>query len=205
MTLAEHCADLARLLPAAAALITEPDEDGTAGSSQPGTRPPWNSAAAAAVMDAHEGIRRLEASMRRDVTGRTGPKRGGSDANTMAALRAIEALAYGIPERHDEEFDEDGKRKPCRCPHCSAARILDRWARQIAELPAVDEAERPQKISAPCPYCKFPMLRVFPRSGRVTCLRMGACFDADGRHPVGTMEVGRLSPQVRWQDGLVAP
>lgn len=187
--LGASCADLAALLPAAADLITQADADGTAGTGQPGSRPPWNSAAAHAVMDAHEGVRRLEASLRLEVAGHTGPKRGGSDANTMDALRAIEALGHGVTE-------DDA---------AMAARIISRWARAIRELPAVDEAERAQKITAPCPYCHFPMLRFFPRSGRVTCLRYGVCFDADEKHPVGTMEVGRLGAQVRWNDGLVAP
>lgn len=187
--LAASCGELAALLPVAAALIAQPDADGTAGSGQPGSMPPWNSAAAAAFTDAHEGIRRLEASLRLEVAGHPGPRRGGSDASTMAALKAIEHLGHGVS----------------LAAMADAARFLARWSRQIRELPAVDEAERAQRITAPCPYCHFPMLRVFPRSGRVTCLRVGACFDADERHPVGTMEVGRLSAQVRWNDGLVAP
>ena len=200
--LAAACATIARLLPVAEAMMTEPDTGIPAAATGHGraakaagsalsalSHPPWNPAAASAVMDAHEGLRRLEASLRRDVTGKLGRKRPGSDANTMAALEAIEALGCAVTASSA----------------ALAARILDRWSRQIQELPAVDEAERPQRIPAACPYCHFPMLRVFPRSGQVTCLRWGACFDADGRHPVGTVEVGRLSPQVRWQDGLVAP
>lgn len=187
--LAEACASLAAWLPEAAALIAEADADGIAGSGQPGSRPPWNSAAAAAVMDAHEGVRRLEASLRQAVAGHPGPRRGGSDANTMDALRAIEALGHGVSADAEAE----------------AARIIDRLSRAIRELPAVDEAERAQKITAPCPYCQFPMVRVFPRSGRVTCLRIGVCLDSDGRHPVGTMEVGLAGAQVRWNDGLVTP
>jgi hypothetical protein len=185
------CTGLAALLPAAAALITEPDEDGTAGSGQPGTRPPWNSAAAAAVMDAHEGVRRLEASMRYAVTGHTGPKRGGSDANTMAAIKAIEALSHAVT-------GDDA---------AMAARILERWTRKIRELPAVDEAESWRRIPATCPYCGFGMLRVAARSGQVTCLRYGTCTDSDGRHPAGHMDVSALTgdPLIRWNDGLVAP
>jgi hypothetical protein len=189
--LGASCADLAALLAVAAALIAQPDATGTTGSGQPGTRPPWNSAAAAALTDAHEGIRRLEASLRRDVAGHAGPKRGGSDANTMAALKAIENLGHGATVTDA----------------AIAARIIERWSRQIRELPAVDEAEPARKINAPCPYCGFPMLRLYPREGRVTCLRHGACFDSDGRHPMGRMDVSALTgdPLIRWNDGLVAP
>jgi hypothetical protein len=186
-----HCADLRRLLPAAAAALAEPDADGTAGGGQPGTRPPWNAAAAGALMDAHEGVRRLEASMRRDVTGRTGPKRGGSDANTDAAIKAIEALAHGV--------DDDAA--------ADAGRILERWSRRIRELPAVDESQPWRRVPAACPYCGHAMLRVAPRSGQVACLRYGACFDAAGRHPTGRLDVSRLTgdPLIMWNDGLVTP
>ncbi len=185
----ESCGAIAAWLPAARALTSQPDQDGAMAAGQPSGRPPWNPAAANAALAAHEGLRRLEASLRLAVTGRPGPRRGGSDANTDAALTAIEALGHAITV-------------PAMA---QAARILDRWSRAIQQLPAVDEAETPVKIPARCPYCGFAMLRVYPREGRVTCLRFGACFDADGAHPAGTMEVGRLGPQVRWNDGLVAP
>lgn len=190
-SLAASCAAIAALLPAAEALMAEPDHDGTSGGGKPGSRPPWNPAAASAAMDAHEGLRRLEASLRRDVTGRTGPRRGGSDANTMAALKAIEALGHAVTADAMAE----------------AARILDRWSRAIQELPAVDEAEPWRRVSATCPYCGFGMLRVKSRSGEVTCLRHGACFDTDNRHPIGRMDISRLTGDavITWADGLVTP
>ena len=189
--LAEACTTLARLLPVAQALTTEPDTDGTTGGGQPGTRPPWNPGAANAAMDAHEGVRRLEASLRHAVTGHTGPRRGGSDANTIAAIAAIEKLANAV--------DDDAR--------AAATRYLDRLAQPIMELPAVDEAEPWRRVPATCPYCKFTMLRVQARAGKVTCLRFGACHDSNGRHPVGHVDVSRLTgdPLIRWQDGLVAP
>jgi len=187
--LSESCADLARWLPVAESLMAEPDADGAAGAGQPSSRPPWNGAAANAALDAHEGVRRLEASLRLAVTGRPGPRRGGSLTNTFAAIDAIEDLGSGVTAS----------------AMAKAARYLGRLSRPVEQLPAVDEAERPQRVRTPCPYCGFAMLRVFPREGRVTCLRLGACWDSDGRHPAGMMEVGRLGPQVRWNDGLVAP
>jgi hypothetical protein len=74
----------------------------------------------------------------------------------------------------------------------------------IQQLPAIDEMERPQRVSAECPYCRFPMMTLYPKSGRVTCLRYGTCFDGDGNHPVGTAERGRLGPCVVWADGFVS-
>ncbi len=203
--LSGSCADLARWLPVAAALMAEPDADGAMVHGQPASRPPWNPSAAMAAMDAHEGLRRLEASWRILVNGHPGQRRGGSDDATAAAVKAVENLGYGLPVRHIEEYDTGGRLKPCRCPHCCSIRYIGRLIRPIEQLPAVDEAEPWCKRPGTCPYCGFAMLRVKVRAGEVTCLRYGACFDADGQHPKGTMEVGRLGPQVRWKDGLVAP
>lgn len=190
-TLQEWCAELGRWLPTAQALIGEPDTDGTRTHTAPTSRPPWNGAVAAAVLDAHEGVRRLEASLRKAVTGRPGPRRGGSDANTQAAIVAIGQLAYAV--------DEDGQRV--------ATVYVARLVTPMRQLPAVDEDERPRKVAWPCRYCGFEMLRIFPRSGRVTCLRQGACFDLDGNHPIGHMGLNLVTQEgaVYWQDGSVTP
>jgi hypothetical protein len=188
--LTEACAAIAAWLPVAQALTRRPDTDGTTGTGQPASRPPWNPAAAAAAMDAHEGLRRLEASMRREVTGHPGPRRGGSDDATTEAIKAIENLGNAVTAK----------------AMAQAARILDRWSRQIQELPAIDQAEPWRRLSGvACPYCQHPMLRVRPRQGIVTCLRHGACSDEDGRHPIGRVDISQLSgtPVIRWNDGLV--
>lgn len=187
--LAQSCADLRHWLPVAQALITEPDTDGTTAGGKPGSSPPWNPSAATAAMDAHEGLRRLEASLRYAVTGHPGTRRGGSDANTAQAIAAIENLGEAVTVAASVQ----------------AARILDAWSRQIQQLPAIDEAERWQRVAgAACPYCGNTMLRLSPRAGRVTCLRFGVCLDADGKHPVGFVQQGLDGePMVAWADGLV--
>jgi len=185
--LGEACAAIAERLPQAAALTAKPDTDGSTGHGKPGSRPPWNSAAANAALDAHEGLRRLEAVMRKAVTGHA-LRRGGSDANTLKAIEAIERL--GAAMTADAAVQ--------------AARILDRWSLAIQQLPAIDEAERWQRVSgACCPYCGHPMLRLSPRSGRVTCLRWGVCADRDGNHPQGQVDRSVSGePMVSWADGL---
>ena len=189
--LAGACATLAALLPEAAALIAEPDADGTTGGGQPSSRPPWNQAAAAAAMDAHAGVRHIELAMRIEA-GLPARRRGGSDANTIAAIAAIEALSSA--DVSDAAI-------------ASAARDLERLIRPIQELKPIDQAERWRRVPAECPYCRFRMLRVAPRAGTVTCLRYGACSDSDGRHPIGYVYVSQLTgdPRVHWNDGLVAP
>ncbi len=199
---AEAAADLTRCLTIAETLIPLPDQDGTTAiGSATVSSPPWNAQAAAAVLDTHEGLRRLEASLRLIVAGHPGSRRGGSAANTFAAIEAVTALSYALPQ--DGHIQEKGK--PCPCDWCRLIRILARWAMAVERLPAVDTAEIWQRVQAACPYCGFAMLRYAPRSGRLTCLRYGSCADADGVHPVGHVTVSELdgTPCVAWQDGLV--
>jgi hypothetical protein len=187
--LTESCAQIAAWLTAAQALTATPDTDGSTGRGQPASRPPWNPAAENAAMDAWEGLRRLEASLRLAVNGHPGTRRGPSDANTQAAITAIERLGTAVTV-------------PAMAAAC---RILDHWSRQIQQLPAIDRYEPWRRVGGTCPYCAYPMLWAKRREGTVTCLRYGTCRDADGRHPVGHMDVSRLDGDgvIRWQDGLV--
>src|SRR5258708_4888575 len=168
--LADACAELAAWLPAAEALITTPDTQGSTGRGQPSSRPPWNAAAAMALLDALEGAGRLEASGRSGVL-RPSPATG-------AVLQSIVRLPYGLPDCPPAVNDEQNRPLPCRCERCSAAWDISRWTTAILYLPAVDEEERPQKIPGTCPYCGFQMLRAYVRAKRVACLRgAGACQD----------------------------
>ena len=180
--LADACAELAAWLPAAEALITAPDAQGSAGRGQPSSRFPGNSAAFNAVMDAAQGAIRLEASWRSGVLR--------PYSATGAVLQSIVRLSYAVTEGEQHQ----------------AVVLVGRWTMQILQLAAVDREERPQRVAAMCPYCHFGMLRVFPRSGRVACLRgAGACQDANGNPPQGHARHSRLdgTPQIEWQDGLV--
>lgn len=186
--LADAVADLRPLIPIARELLHEPDTQPHAGHAQPESAPPWNSAAANALFDVHAAVRELEQDLRYQVTGSL-QTRGGSDANTDAALDAICSLG--------EAASGDGAGQ--------AAKVLARLADAILMLPAVDLEERPQRVRASCPYCARSMLRVLPRSGEVTCLGFGSCADSDGRHPRGMVGRSRLdgAPLIEWADGLV--
>src|SRR5689334_18946530 len=96
--LQEACAALPPALAAAAALIAAPDADGSTAHGKPGSRPPWNAAAANVAMDAHAGIREIEADMFYAVTGRPRRPRGGSDGNTLAAIRGTVSLSASVPQ-----------------------------------------------------------------------------------------------------------
>ncbi len=194
-------ADLARWLPVAEALITEPDADGTRGRGQPASRPPWNGAAAMVLLDAVEGARQLEASWR------SGHRRPVSA--TGAVLASIVRLSYGLPDCPPREHDQQNRPLPCRCERCEAVRAVSGWTTAILYLPAVDEAERPQHVPGLCPYCKFEMLSARVRERKVACLRGAGkrpkCLDSDGNPPRGQMDYSQMdgTPCVFWADGLV--
>lgn len=185
--LADALADIGEWLPRAAALTASPDTAPTGPGGKPGSRPPWNQAAAGALWDALGVIADTEAMFRFLVTGHPGTRRPASA--TGAALAAIARLGHAVPQ--DRVRD--------------AARELARCVMTVQQLPAVDEIERAQRVAWPCPYCEMPMVRLFPRSARVACLRGGsACQDANGNPPIGHAEVGRLGPCIVWADGLVS-
>jgi hypothetical protein len=191
--LREACGDLAKWLPQARRLITRPDTTTTPSGGRPGSRPPWNPAAAHATHTATEGIRRLEQTLHTQVTGRPRWPRGGSDGNTTAAITAVANLAPNTPQHTAGE----------------AARAITSWVTTIQQLPAIDEAPRwerlrngPAGLPPACPFCGCYTLRVAVRSGMVICVLPG-CADGNGHPPRGRMEIGRVSaqPQVAWDDG----
>ena len=178
-------------------LVVDQDvEPSTGRSGIPSPRTPGNTGALNAEMDAHQIIRRVEASLRLAVTGKPGRARGGSDSSTRAALKAIEKLGEAVSPAARQ----------------LAARLLDRASTTIGQLPAVDEVPRWEKIRPgpggmppKCPNCETYSLRVAVASGVVVCVFPG-CEDLDGRKPPqARMDISKLDgrPVLVWRDGLV--
>jgi hypothetical protein len=193
--------ELARVLLTAGVLIAVQDRSPTTGqlrrNSGTRSRLPGNVQAFYVLTDAHEGVRRLEADLRREVSGSTQP-RGGSDANTRAALDAIVNLSAAA--------DPDSARY--------AARLLMRWTVAGLRLPGIDEATRWRPIrgangSAPpqCPYCATFSLRLAEGAYVVACFNPDCeGRDADDRRPVARLDVARVPPHdpvLVWGDGTV--
>ncbi len=187
-------ADLEQCLPHAAALTAIPDTDGSHGrSGKPGSRPPWNPAAAAALYGALAQIADTVTGFRFHATGKSGPRPAPSATGT--ALRAIERLSHAVPHERVRE----------------AAHGLSRCVVVIRQLPARDEAEVWEKLRAGpdgarpvCPHCGTPNLRVAVRAGLVACVLPG-CQDGHGNRPVASMSLGTVSgaPMVVGADGAV--
>jgi len=197
----EACDLLAGLMPRLELLVAEPasTQDAAAGMSpRPADTPePWDATVGRALMDGHEGVRRLEATLRYALSGHPGQRRGGSSRNTIAALTAIPKLAAGL--------DEDDE--------AVAARIIERWINAARAVAAIDEAQRWRHVRGrACPYCKCLVTikvlldRAGQPTGYIECRAAASvrCADANGRRPsarITTDDHGRVV--LAWADGLV--
>lgn len=158
-----------------------------------GSPAPWNVEAASVYLIIHHGARDLESDLRYLVTGATGPDRGGSDANTRAALDAVAKLA--------EAVDDDTA--------SYAARTVAGWVTAAHQTRDIDIADRPVplprvpgQLPPACDYCHRLSLRMSTRTGVVFCISP-ACVDGEGRRPLARIETGRYTgvPSLVWQDG----
>lgn len=184
-------------------LLAEPVADGalagTSGSLGAASPEPWYSPAGHALMDAWEGVPRLEAALRYAVAGNPGQRRPGSAAQWKAALAALPQLAAAL-----DGDDAD-----------AATRILYRWIDAAKAVHGIDERRRlrhlPRKpgdrLPPRCPNCRCFMLVADLDARVVFCTRFG-CEDRNGLPPVASMITtadGR--PAIAWADGLteIAP
>jgi len=174
------------------------------GSSPAGTAPPWNPQAANAALDIHEGARRLEASLHTQITRRPRRRRGGSEANTAAAIRGVGDLGASLPGH--VPCLHSPRHTRCCCDACRACQIINRWVNQALLLPAIDEGWRwsPMPGDPPCPYCSCLTLRVAERLYVIAC-HNSDCKDSDGNTPTARLGPAPHTQQaaVLWNDGLV--
>lgn len=173
--------------------VTDPTQGTTTRHQVTGSPAPWHPEAGPLLMTIHAGVRELEENLRYLVTGHTGQPRGGSDANTLAALDAITTLIHGVPET-------------------AATRVrnqLAAWVQQAREIRDIGEAEKWVPIHVPrgelppeCPYCGTYSLRVAQETGRVRCFNQ-ECRDSDGRRPSGWIDRNRVTGEavLVWADG----
>jgi hypothetical protein len=199
----DSCTQLAAYRTALERHVTEPSSPQGGMGPRPADAPfPGDAQAFAALMVIWEKVPRLEAALRLAVTGRPGPRRGGSAGNFLDALDAVPGLAAGLPE--DAE--------------AAAARILE-WLVDLARaVPAIDEAQRWRYVRGrACPYCGCWALQVLldaagRPAGHVEChaapvTRDGAevwCADGNGLRPAAMMGTDAHGhPALMWADGKV--
>jgi hypothetical protein len=177
-------------------LLPEQVTDPTTGGGHQkitGSPAPWHAEAAAALLTIHEEARRLEASLRREVTGNLGRRRGGSQTNTREALDAIVKLTEAV-------CDDEVK---------TAARIVARWVTSARQIRDIDQADRweplprlPGMLPPACDWCSTYALRMNRLTGEVRCTN-SRCRDEEKRRPVALIVTGTYSGQssLVWQDG----
>ncbi len=186
-----------RALPHIRDLLPEPDSGGprtgTIHRSQAEAREPWQGAAAAVYWTIHFGARRLETDLRVAIgLNPRSPARGGSEANTIDALLALNNLT------------------PTADPKLIAAtaRRVEAWVSAVDRLEDMDRAEdwrplprTPGQLIV-CPFCNTLSLRVNLRREVVRCFNP-ACRDSEGNPPVARMERGIMSGlnQLVFRDG----
>ena len=228
--------ELARALSLAELLVPSRDTTGPAsvisGATVPGSRIPANAPAFYAVTDAWAEIRQIEGWLR-EQAGLPERVRGGSNGNTVAALKAI----IGLSETLEPHRRTPGQGK-CRCDACKLLRSLTALTNPILALAAIDKLTHWTRLRVEpgcpacginrelvhgfyvcpncgstvrrpaCPYCRTYSLRVADRSTVVACFYSGldgdGCKDADGNRPFARVEISKLSGIVLvWNDGLV--
>ena len=160
----EACGLLAVLYPRLAAETPDPDCSAFAApgvTARPPAAPvPGNAAVIYAKTGIDAAARDLEHILLYNAgSRRPGPVRGGSDANTLAALEAIGGLIC----RADDDL------------YRMAVAELEQRLDEARKVPAIDEAERWRPVpQRPCPSCGCFFLRVLEDaagqpSGRVEC------------------------------------
>jgi hypothetical protein len=203
VTAADAADALARGMTAATNLLARPDTDGTMaaiGGQTPHSTEPWNAAAGAALMTAHQAVRDLENELLiRD--GLQARYRGGSTANT---LRALEQVVIRAGNGHPADA-------------AMVTRRLFGLAAPAERLPAVDERASWLPIrggddgrdSPACPLCGTWSLRLAEQSMALACFYQGPpCRDGSGG---GLRILGRLAwsavtadPVLIWEDDVLA-
>lgn len=185
-------------------LVAEPTAEGPAPGmhGRPSETPePWYGPAGRALMDAWEGVPRLEARLRYRLFGHPGPRRGYSRGNWIAALRQIGNLT-GSPDLTEDEVNE-------------AARALIRWADAARKVHGIDEARKvrhlPRRagdaLPPRCPYCRCFQL-IADVDARLVFCSVPRCQDRNGNPPVASMTRDAAGQgMLAWADGLteIAP
>lgn len=158
------------------------------------SQPPWRAPVAHAHTGLHALARKIESELRAD-TGLPQRPRGGSDGNTVKALRALPGLA----EKADDWIVRVYTRE------------LEKWVRSARMALELEEIPKrlprlPGEAEHPCPWCKNRTLRMLPFNsdgkGEVRCANPG-CRDEKGRRPCANLEYFSGELVLRWQDGII--
>jgi hypothetical protein len=169
-----------------------PDHSGPSSRQAPGSKPPWNAAAAVLIFDFSRSVRAAELRLRLAIQLPI-RERGTSDKNTMIALDMIKSLCEAAGDNRASEEASWLERWDAR-----ARRALGE-ASQLTRLP-----RQPGEPERPCPFCRCFTLRYLPFHGVVRCVNPG-CRDAEGRRPSAKIEYSDFtgSLELVWMDDVL--
>lgn len=176
-------------------ILHKPSSEGKASFSRIShSQPPWNAAAANAILQLSQLSRSTEAQFRA-LAGQKTRARGSSDKNTILALQSIAGFTEAVGDYAISR----------------ALRDLDTWVRRARTV--LGELELPQRLprlpgepEPACPFCKRKSLRMFPLRGYITCvLPLSLCHDGQWRKPRAQLEYSGFTKQFEliWQDNVV--
>lgn len=143
-------------------------------------------------MDLHALAREIENAWRRAIQVPVRP-RGGSDANTTAALRALGRLLPAVP-------DADVR---------GGMRELERWRRTAGMV--LGDLERPRRLPVAaggreidCPWCRMQTLRMLVNRGIVICVNP-VCVTPAGEKATAALDYSTADGiRITWHDGTIA-
>jgi hypothetical protein len=194
------CGELWRYMGILEAMVAEPVA--VAGGATPAMHGrlaspplPGHQQALYALMNAHDGLRRLEATVRARASLPDRGKRPGTTASVARIVAELPRLAAAINDDSREE----------------ALYWLGQWITGAKEVHGVDEARRWRPLPRPrpgeerppaCPYCATYQLRADVEARVVACTNPRCPGDKNGAPPVASMATG---PDGRsglyWADG----
>ena len=154
------------------------------------SQPPWNAAAADAILDLHAWSREAEALSRIHLSLPV-RQRGFSSQNTARALQSMLRLAEGLAD----SLVRDN------------ASWLGRWSNRASTVLGETESARrlPRMMgepARPCPWCRKDTLRQLALAGTISCIDV-TCRDEIGRRPKAQLEYLDGEWVLRWQDGIL--
>lgn len=154
------------------------------------SQPPWNAAAADAILDLHAWSREAEALSRIHLSLPARP-RGFSSQNTARALASLLRLAEGLAD----DLVRDN------------VSWLGRWSSRASGVLGETESARrlPREhgqAARPCPWCKRDTLRQLALAGSIFCIDP-RCVDENGKRPSARLEYFAGEFVLRWMDGVI--
>jgi hypothetical protein len=132
---------------------------------------PWHGQAAGLIHDFYAEVRRLEVNLKAVVTGVRGVRRGGSDGNTLMALRSIANFSHTVDDQ----------------TVMGVLGYFNGWVRKAEAVFNPDLGlhripRHPGEDDMRCPWCTYQTMRWQPATGIIVCVNP-ECTNDDGVRP----------------------